>query len=213
MMRRLQAWALLILFLAVIGGGLHLWWRFDLRWRPHVIKRQQGEIARLLEGSGWVSPGPAGPKLYLLTFRDCPACDRYQVAEFPALQKAGVDTRVIAIARADLNGQSRSNTAERSTVAELWVNRSWGLYQRWTASPSASWNAAGLAHADDDAARSAVVETGRQMTERLAPLLKANGIRFGYPLLVWWTRDGRMEGCACQAPQSWPRVRQDLGIP
>ena len=42
--------------------------------------------------------------------------------------------------------------------------------------------------------------------------LRANGITFGYPTLVWWTKDGKMEGCACRAQQSWSRVRHELGV-
>lgn len=210
MMRKLQAWTLMVLFVAVIGGGLYLWWRLDLRWRPHVIGRRQAEIGRILEGAGWVSPGGAGPKLYVLAYRDCADCARYETAEFPALRKAGADIRVIMIARADKNGQPRSTAAERATVAELWVNRNWGLYERWMAGPSAAWTAAGVAPADGDVARSAVVEAGRGLEDRLRPLLKASGVAMDYPLLIWWTRDGRMEGCACRAQRSWRYVRGDL---
>jgi hypothetical protein len=210
-MKKLQAWALMILFVGVVGGGLYLWWRFDLRWRPHTITKDQAEIAKALDGAGWVSPGPAATKLYIIAYRDCAACERYETAEFPALWKAGVDTRVIMVARPDLNGQARSTPAERSTVAELWVNRNWGLYQRWTASPAASWTAQGVPAADGDVARTAVIEAGRAMTDTLKPLLKDNGVRFGYPTLIWWTKAGQMEACACKAPQSWSRVRQDLG--
>jgi hypothetical protein len=211
-MKKLQAWALLVLFVGAIGGALYLWWNLDLRWRPHLIAKNQSEIAAILAGSGWVSPGLAGPKLYVVAYRDCAACNRFEASEFPALQKAGVDTRVIMIARGDLNGQPRSTAAERSAVAELWVNRSWGLLQRWNASPPANWTASGVAPADGDVARSAVVEAGRDMADRLRPLLKANGVRFREPVLVWWTKDGKMQGCACTAPQSWGAERRDLGV-
>ncbi|MDR3512809.1 MAG: hypothetical protein P4L73_14330 [Caulobacteraceae bacterium] len=210
MMRKFTAWTLIVLFVAVIAGGLYLWWRLDLRWRPHVIGKNQAEIGKILEGAGWVSPGQTGPKLYLIAYRDCADCSRYEAAEFPVLQKAGVDTRVILVARADQNGQPKSTAVERSTVAELWVNRNWSLYQRWMASPAGAWTGAGIPAADGDVARSAVIGAGRDMAERLRPLLKANGVSFGYPMLIWWTKDGRMEGCACRAPRSWRYVRNDL---
>jgi hypothetical protein len=212
MMKRVQAWALLVLFIVAVGAVLYLWWSVDLRWRPHVIGKNQAEIAKILEASGWVSPGLTGPKLYVVGYRGCADCDRYAAAEFPALRKAGVDTRLILIARPDVNGQAKSTPAERSTVAELWVNRNWGLYQRWSASPAASWTAQGLPPADGDVARSAVVQAGRDMVGRLTPLLKANGVAFGYPMLIWWAKDGRMEACACAAPRAWPPVRRDLGV-
>ena len=137
-MKTLRLWAVTILALGVIGGGLYLWWRMDLRWRPHEITKHQDEIGKILEGSGWVSPGLTGPKLYVLVYRDCADCARFEESQFPDLQKAGVDTRVIAIARADVNGAPKSTAAERAVVAELWVNRNWGLFQRW--SLAAPWS-------------------------------------------------------------------------
>lgn len=213
-MRRVQAWAMMILFLAVIGGGLYLWWKLDLRWRPHVVTKNQAEIGAILSGSGWVSPGGAGPKLYVIAYRDCAACNDFDTAQLPALRKSGVDTRVILFARPDRNGQSQSTAAERATVAELWVNRSWPLFQRWSAWPTATnWSAQGVPAADGDVARSAVVEAGRDMVGRLKPLLKANGVRMLYPVLVWWTPAGKMEACGCKASRSWVDVRHDLGAP
>jgi hypothetical protein len=212
MMKRLQAFALMALFVGAVGAVLYLWWSLDLRWRPRVIARNQAEIAGILQGAGWVSPGLAGPRLYLVVYRDCAACGRFAATELPALQKAGVDTRVIVFARPDLNGQARSTPAERATVAELWVNRSWALFQRWSAAPSNGWTAPGVAPADGDVARTSVVQAGRDQVDRLAPLLKASGVRMDYPVLVWWGRDGRMEGCACTRPQQWRQVRADLGV-
>ena len=212
MIKTFLTWTLAILVLAAIGTGLYLWWSLDLRWRPHAINRNQAEIGRMLDGSGWVSPGLTGPKLYVIAYRDCDDCNRYEAAEFPALQKAGVDTRVIVIARPDDNGQTRSSAAERSSVAELWINRNGGLYQRWTAGPAEAWTAPGVPAADGDIARSAVVEAGRDMIDKLTPLLRANGVAFGYPTLIWWTKDGKMQGCACRAPQTWPYVRKALGV-
>ena len=45
----------------------------------------------------------------------------------------------------------------------------------------------------------------------LKPLLKDNGIDFAYPLLVWWTKDGEMRGCACENRRSYKYVMSDLG--
>ena len=210
MMRKIQAWLMMIAFAAVIFGVLYLWWDFDLRWRPHAITKHQDEIASILQGSGWVSPGLAGPKLYMIAYRACPECTRYQQVEFPRLQKAGVDTRVIEIARADLNGQSLSTPAERTTVAELWVNRSWPLFERWISAPIASWTAPGLPPADGDVARTTVVEAGRETIDKLTQLLKDNGLRLAYPTLIWWTKEGVMHGCACTKPGADGPVRREL---
>lgn len=210
-MKTFRLWASLILALVVGCGALWAWWNFDLRWRPHDIDKHAEEITRILESSGWVSPGLTGPKLYMVSFRTCPDCVRFKTEEFPKLHAAGVDTRVIVIARRDKDGVSKSTPAERATVAELWVNRSWKLMEAWEAVPAEAWTAPGVPPADGDVARTAVIEAGRKMTEDLTPLLKANGIRFAYPTLIWWTKDGQMRGCACEKRETYRFVRRDLG--
>jgi len=210
-MSKLKLWAGLVLAVLVVAGGLYGWWALDLRWRPHTIKRHQAEIAQLLQKSGWVSPGRKGPVLYMISYRSCEDCIRYEAFEFPKLAKASVDTRVIMVARRDYNGLSKSTPAERSTVAELWVNRSWLLHEAWAkVTPPAAWTAPGIPPADNDTARAAVVEQSRLLVDQLEPLLKDNGIRFAYPTLIWWTKDGVMRGCACESPHTYARVRREL---
>ena len=58
----------------------------------------------------------------------------------------------------------------------------------------------------------AVVEAGRSTVDRLKPLLKANGINFAYPLLVWWNDKGEMRGCACEKRETYRFVRKELGV-
>ncbi len=203
---------LILLVLALAGGGAYEWWNLFARFQPHTVTKDQAQIGKILQASGWVSPGLSGAKLYVIAYRDCAACVQFEQEAFDPLHAAGVDTRVIMIARDDLNGVAQSTPAERATVAELWFNRSWPLLQKWLAAPSASWTAAGIAPADGDVARSAVVEAGPATVDRLTPLLKDNGVGFSYPLLVWWTKDGAMRACACDNPKSFSYVRRDLGV-
>jgi hypothetical protein len=78
-----------------------------------------------------------------------------------------VDTRVDQIARRDLNGVAQSTPAERATIAELWLNRSWPLMEQWEAVQADTWTAPGIAPADGDMARTAVVEAGRKLVDDL----------------------------------------------
>ena len=211
-MKNWKLWAGLAAVVVVIGAGWWAWWNFELRWRPKTITKNQAEIAKILEGSGWVSPGLKGPKLYMISFRTCPDCVRFKKEEYPRLHKAGVDTRLIEIARADRNGVPKSTPVERATVAELWINRSWELSEKWDATPVDAWTAPGLKPADGDIARTAVIEAGRKSVEDLVPLLKKNGVNFAYPLLVWWTPDGQMKACACGRRETYRFVRKDLGV-
>lgn len=211
-MKNWKLWAGLAAVVVVIGAGWWAWWNFELRWRPKTITKNQAEIAKILEGSGWVSPGLKGPKLYMISFRTCPDCVRFKKEEYPRLHKAGIDTRLIEIARADRNGVPKSTPVERATVAELWINRSWELSEKWDATPVDAWTAPGLKPADGDIARTAVIEAGRKSVEDLVPLLKQNGVNFAYPLLVWWTPDGQMKACACEKRETYRFVRKDLGL-
>ena len=202
---------LVLLIVVAVGGGL-VWWKVDGQWRPRTITKHQAEIAQLLERSGWVSNHTAGPKVYVIGFRDCPDWARYWRQEIPRLQKAGVETRLILVARRDENGQSKSSPAERATVAELWANRSLPLLSTWQA--TATWNAPGILPADGAATRSAVVEQSRTLVDQLHLMLKDSGVspdRFRYPTVIWWTKAGKMKGCACEAEQTYRFVRKDVG--
>ena len=212
-MRKVLAWLVLVGVAVAAGAIVFTVWDLDLRWRPHTITRRQAEIAQALDQSGWVSPHLTGPKLYVIAYRGCADCARLQAQLFPKLQAASVDTRVIMIARADLNGLAQSTPAERATAAELWTNRSWKLFQQWSAAPAETWAAPGVPAADGDAARTAVVYAGRQLVVALTPWLKDNGVTFAYPTLIWWTKDGRMRACACTSAPTYRFVEAELISP
>ncbi|MGZ8362337.1 MAG: hypothetical protein ACXW3D_00625, partial [Caulobacteraceae bacterium] len=149
-------------------------------------------------------------------YRSCPDCIRYWDSELPKLMKAGADPRVILVARRNINGLVRSTPAERSTVAELWVNRDWSLFERWREGPVESWTAPGILPSDGDATRSGAVELSRQLVDQIRPLLADNGVKVGdegvrYPTLIWWTKEGVMKACACEDPSTYRFVRKDVG--
>lgn len=207
-----RAIGLLALVVVLAGAGLWAFWNYDLRWRPKTITKHQAEIGQILEGAGWVSPGLKNGKIYMVSFRTCPDCLRFKSEQFPDLHAKGIDTRVIEVARRDRNGLPRSTPVERATVAELWLTRSWPLMERWESMPADAWTAPGVPAADGDAARTAVVEAGRDMVDKLTPLLKANGVNFAYPTLVWWNAKGEMRACACEKRETYRFVRAELGL-
>ena len=210
-MKHWRIWLGLAAVVVVVAGAGWLYWDNFVRWRPHVITRNSEAITQALDRAGWVSPGLGGPRLYMVSFRDCPDCLRFEREAFPRLHAAGVDTRVIMVALPDRNGQARSTPTERSTVAELWANRSWALWQRWHLSSPQAWTAPGITPADPDTGRSALISASRDLVTRLRPLLAENGISFAYPLLVWRTRDGALHGCACESARTYRYVLEELG--
>jgi hypothetical protein len=187
--------------------------------RPVALHKALPELQAALDGAHWVSPGlaPASTSrrtLYMVSFRTCPYCIDYEQTEFPKLQKAGVDTRVILIARRDAEGHSRSTPAERATVAELWRGRQWSLYQRWLAMPAAAWSSSDQVPplADNDPARAADVEADRQAVERIAAVLSENGVDLHYPALIYQDAAGHWRGFIGYDPKAASAIRADLGV-
>jgi hypothetical protein len=205
MTRRTLALAAAVL-VAVVAAAGYGWWRADLRWRPKTLSHHATAIATLLDDAGWVSPGRSAKVLYLVGFRSCPDCIRFETEEFPALRAAGVETRVILFPRRDV-----STPEERSGVAELWARRDWKTFERWMARPPAAWTAAGLPVADAVPERAALVEESRRLVDELKPLLADNGIRMAFPTLVWRDAQGRLRGCACERRETYRFVREELG--
>lgn len=214
-MRRFFIWSALAALIGLILAGVAYWgyWNFYSRFQPVTITRNQAEVQRLLDEASWVSGGGGGEPLYIVTYRDNPAAQRYEREETDKLRAAGVEVRVVVFARPDLEGLQQSTPQERATIAELWLTRDWSLYQRWTATPARSWTAAGIPASDGNLARSAVVEASRQFESRLSTLLKDAGAQINYPLILWRDRQGFLKACACADSRSWAFIRDDLDAP
>lgn len=214
-MRRFFVWSALaaLIGLVLAVGAFWAYQHFYARFQPVTVTRNQAEIQRLLDESSWVSSGGGGEPLYIIGYRDSSAMQRYEREEAPKLRAAGVEVRIVVFARPDREGLARSTAAERATVAELWLTRDWTLYQRWTATPTNNWTAAGIPAADGSLARTAVVDAGRQFIATLGQELRGNGLQAAYPLVIWRDREGYMKACACSDDRSWAFVRDDLGAP
>jgi len=199
---------------AVIAGGL--FWAYEYFWarfQPKILTKDAAQIQRLLDEGDWISPGRSGRALYMVAYRDCDACLAYQRQEFPKLAAVNVDTRVLVFVRPDEAGESLSSPSERSTVAELWINRNWDFYAKWTATPEGDWAPQGLRPADGDWARAAVVNATHLYVEKLTSLLHENGLNGSDPILIWRDQKGRLKACACTDRLSYHFVRSDFGAP
>ncbi|MDI7775895.1 hypothetical protein [Asticcacaulis sp. EMRT-3] len=210
----LWAMALVVIVPAVLGGAYWVYWDQVVRFAPVVISNPDDvpKIQSLLDRVDYVSPGPQTRFVYLVTYRNCVPCNDYQRKEFPKLQAAGVETRVIVFARPDNQNIAQSSPEERSTVAELWLNRSWPLYVQWFNTPNENWKATGLPVADKDMARSGVVWASRDFVDELGPILRRNKVNVGYPLIIWRDGDHQLKVCNCASEKAYPFIRQDFGI-
>lgn len=215
MNRKYLIWGMIavIVIPTLIGIGYWLYWDMFAKYQPNPIKREQQTVQTLLDRSGAVSSGGQGAKLYVITHRSCKECRVYETEELPKFQSVGVDTRIIVFAPADDQGLSKSTQIERSTVAEIWWSRNNALYQKWFATPDSLWTASDLTVADNDLARSAVVNAGRTFAKELNDALRANNIRAAYPLVIWRDKTNALKVCVCTDERSFKAVRQDLGAP
>lgn len=214
-MRRFFIWSALAALIGLILAGVAYWayWTYYARFQPVTVSRNQAEIQRLLDEASWVSAGGGGEPLYIIGYRDSAAMQRYEREEVPKLRAAGVEARIIVFARPDREGLAQSTAAERATVAELWLTRDWTLYQRWTATPTRNWTAAGIPAADGSLARAAVVDAGRTFIAGLTADLREAGLHARYPIVIWRDREGFMKACACSDSRSWVFIRDDVGAP
>ncbi|CAN5227328.1 hypothetical protein BH10PSE2_BH10PSE2_17020 [soil metagenome] len=214
-MRRFLIWSGLavVIGLALAVSGYLAYDYFYARFQPVTIARNQGQIQRLLDEASWVSPGGGDQPLYIIGYRDSGPTQGYERQEADKLRAGGVDVRTLMFARPDKEGAPQSTAAERSTIAELWLNRDWTLYQRWTAAPSSAWTAQGIAPADSNLARSAVVDASRQFIDKLDALMRDAGVKPTWPLIIWRDREGFLKACACADSRSWAFIRDDLNAP
>ena len=173
----------------------------------HTITKDKAKILALLKDSGWVSPHLKGKALWMISFRSCPDCIRFEKEQFDALHQAKIDTRVIVVAR-----RSKSTPAERTGVGELWAKRDWKTYEGWTSIPVEAFTGEGMASGDTDPARAALVERGRKFIDDLSPLLAENGLPMHYPTLIWQDAKGQLRGCACEEPETYSFFRKDMGL-
>src|SRR5579875_429118 len=77
-MRRFVILLALAGILVVAGALVFLLWDLDWRWRATTVTRNQAEISQALDQSGWVSPHLTGPRLYVIAYRDCQACQQLE---------------------------------------------------------------------------------------------------------------------------------------
>ncbi len=204
-----RAFGLAGLLIVLIAAAAFGWWWTDLRWRPHTLSKHTPQIAAALDQSGWVSPGLSTSKvLWMISYRKCPDCIRFEEEEFPRLHAAGVDTRVIMAPR-----PKGTTAAERSSIAALWANRDWKLYEQWTRTPMPAWTAPGLPSADTDGAAAAELQRSEAFIRTMTPLLADNGVALHYPTLIWHDAGGQLRGCACEKRETYRFVRSELGVP
>lgn len=222
-MRRFLLWSLLAVIVGFGLAGVGYWavWRFLAPQTATTMSRHEDttdrpirtldvvtlgnvdEMQRLLDETSWISAGDGqGEPVWIIGDREA----LEQAAMRIEALTPGTALRIIPFAPADENGVSQASGPDRATVAELWLSRDWLLYGRWVATAPDRWTAAGIPPAEQDTARSGLVETGRRFVERLSAMTLAEGLAGGYPVVIWRDGKGAMKACACSTDRAWRSV-------
>ncbi|MDV6331407.1 hypothetical protein [Asticcacaulis sp. 201] len=238
MSRKFLLWAMafVVIVPTLFGVGYWFYWDQFQRYAPVTIQNSAdiAKLQSLLDRADYVSPdyqkailttGPASGVttsvtqpvakkwVYMVGFRTCDTCRAYEDIEFPRLQQGNIETRVIPFALADNGTVKQSTPEERSTIAELWLNRSWPLYVKWRNTPAEVWKAENIEVADNDLARSGVVWASRDFINQIAPILRNNKVNVAYPLVFWRNKNNDLRVCSCSSKKAYHFIRQDLGLP
>lgn len=198
---------------ALILFALSLALPYVMGGKVKTLNVQTAALETLLGDMAWVSPAVSQDRaLYQISFRTCPACINYYKTEFPKLQEMGVDTRLFVFARAETPEQ---NPNEWAVTAQLYETRSWELAQTWwdRNSPNRFYakEMDGIAPALGDAARTALVQNGRDQIGQLGNILAANNIDMATPTLLWQDRQGQWKVIVGNNPVTNAQIRKDLG--
>lgn len=207
-------YAILILVTTAVLGCIGYWayWNFFIRWSPITVTQNQKQIQTLLEQSGFAASGKEGPEVWVITYRNCASCKVWEEQELPKFEAISADIRIVPFAPVDVEGKTITTPSERTTIAEIWLNRSYPLYRQWRTAPEEAWQPSFRA-ADSDLARTAVVGASRDFIAKLEPLLANNGVPIRYPLVIWRDATQHIKVCACSDERMYHYVRDDLNAP
>lgn len=164
--------ACLIAFGAAGVAGVGLWSQHATRLAgPVTLVAQTDQIADALADSPWVGSEGNGPIVWAFTRPDCD-CGRLDAASVIALAEEEMEIRmVVVVPRGDADGDA--------SVAALAESRDWGALQRWTGGDEIA------PQTTDAAARDGYTEWGRASWDRVAAILRENGVDPKLPLLLW----------------------------
>jgi hypothetical protein len=173
------ALAALILASGALAAGLaQLAARRDAA--PVVVAVDKDDLEAALGSAPWTSSGDGGRVLWLVTAPDCAPCRTFERDDVPRLLGAGVEVRAILVAP---RGLALSTPAARD-VAMLTKERDWDAVHLWMQGKRDSSN-----DQVEEAEEDGMLEWGRQSDERIAAVLKRNGLALGAPALFW--KNGR----------------------
>lgn len=203
-MPRVQRPALLALMGAIAfvsalaaTGGLFLGHQARLA-GPVTLTSGAVALEDALLDAPWLGPENDGPVVWAITRADCAACGSLPPSVLTELAEEGVDVRVIAVA-------ARGGDGAIENAAALAHARDWNALREWSESaplePTTS----------DKAAIEGYAEWGRASYDRIAALLRSNGVEPQLPVLLW-RRGPEWRAVTKGGRAALDAVRHDLSV-
>ena len=135
------------------------------------------DVADALSDAPWIGSESNGPVVWAFTRPDCD-CGKLTPAAVAALADEEMEIRVVVVAPRPANATAPP-PASNVTVATLAENRDWAALQHWAVGAPVT------AASSDPAATDGYVEWGRASYDRIAAILRENGVDPKLPLLIW----------------------------
>ncbi|MBL8558883.1 MAG: hypothetical protein JNM47_09205 [Hyphomonadaceae bacterium] len=181
------------------GGGLFSRHQAQLA-GPVILVAGTETMEDALLDAPWLGPENGGPVVWALTKADCADCGALPPTEVAALAEEEIDVRVVAVAARDGAGANALDSA-----ASLAHARDWNTLRDW------SKHAPLELTTTDSAAREGYAEWGRASYDRVAAVLRENGVEPKLPILIW-RRGPEWRVVTNGNRTSLDQVRRDLAL-
>ena len=168
---------------------------------PVTLVTATGEVADALSDSPWVGSPANGPIVWAFTAPDCAACGKLTPAAIAALAEEEMEIRMIVVAP-----RGKGVAASDGAVAALAETRDWDELRRWTAGVAPT-----TAVPRDASVVEGNVEWGRASWDRIAAILRDNGVDPKLPLLIW-KRGPEWRVLVASPAATLDAVRRDMAV-
>ena len=148
---------------------------------PVTLVADTEEIADALADSPWVGSADNGPIVWAFTRPDCRDCGKLDAASIAALVDEDMEIRMVVVApRGESDAAAEAAPSPmHAAAASLAQARDWSEMQRWSAGEATQ------PFSGDRVSADGYVEWGRASFDRVAAILRDNGVDPKLPLLIW----------------------------
>jgi hypothetical protein len=163
---------------------------------PVTLVSETERLADALADAPWTASPENGPIVWAFTRPDCGDCGQFAPASVIALSDEEMEIRMTVVA-------ARAETS--ASVAALAERRDWEALRAWTKGEAMTLQT------PDPAAEEGYLEWGRASWDRVAAVLRENGVEPRLPLLIW-RRGPEWRVLVGGGAASLDAVRRDMAV-